>query len=308
MGQVSPLTSAAFVRLLKKDMREVSEDRFKGLRSTIPDYFRVITSDSAWEEWYSVSGFPDIPEFNGKLSYLGVAPGFHTQIEPKEFAAGVETERKFIDDNKWGVLRNHATGLIDAMGRTRDKAAAEPWNYAFSSAFSYMTSEEGVSMCSSSHTTKAGTSTSSGFDNSGTSALSKTSLAATWLAMRQFRSDISERIEMSDNFALIVPDTLGDTAMTIVGTPSGYDTAASDKNMQYGRYKVMRNMRLDDYSTTNWFMVNVDLMKQFMIWIDRISAETDTIVDFETKSVKHSIYGRWGYGHIDWRHCYGHVV
>lgn len=308
MGMVSPLTSAAFVRLLKKDMREVSEKRFNDLPSTIPQYYRVLTSDNAWEEFYSVSGLQDIPEFNGKLSYLGVAPGFHTQIEPKEYAAGVETERKFIDDNKWGVLRNHATSLIDAMARTRDKAAASIFNYAFSTAFSYMTSEEGVSMCSSSHTTKSGTSTSTGFDNAGTSALSKTSVAATWLAMRQFRSDISERISMSDNFALVVPDALGDSAEVIAGTVKSLDTAAGDINPQYGRYKVMRNMRLDDYDTDNWFMVNVDLMKKFQIWIDRIPAETDTIVDFETKSVKHSVYGRWGFGFIDWRHCYGHVV
>jgi hypothetical protein len=51
-------------------------------------------------------------------------------------------------------------------------------------------------------------------------------------------------------------------------------------NPQYGRYKVFRYMRLDDYDTSNWFMVNKDLMKKYLIWIDRVSQETDTIVDF----------------------------
>jgi hypothetical protein len=308
MGLVSPLNSAAFVRLLKKDMREVSEKKFKDLPSSIPRFFKVLSSDSAWEEFYGVSGLPDIPEFNGKLSYLGRAPGFHNKIEPKEFAAGVTTERKFIDDNKWGVLRNHATSLIESMSRTREKFAARPFNYAFSGTFDFLQSEENVSLCNDSHTTKAGTSTTSGFDNAGTSALSKTSVAATWLAMRMFRDEISQRIEMSDNFALIVPDTLGDTAEEIAGTVKSLDTAEGNINPQYGRYKVERHMRLDEYDTNNWFMVNTDLMKRFLIWIDRIPAETDTIVDFETKSVKHSVYGRWGYGHTDWRWIYGHNV
>jgi hypothetical protein len=55
-------------------------------------------------------------------------------------------------------------------------------------------------------------------------------------------------------------------------------------------------------------MVNVDQMKKFLLWIDRISQETDTIIDFETKAVKHSIYSRWGYGFKDWRWIYGHSV
>jgi len=84
--------------------------------------------------------------------------------------------------------------------------------------------------------------------------------------------------------------------------------AEGNINAQYGRYRVMRYMRLDDYSTTNWFLVNVDLMKKFLIWIDRISQETNTQVDFETFGVKHSIYSRFGYGHKDWRWIYGSEV
>ncbi len=308
MALTSPLTSAKFVRLLKKDMREVSENRFKELPSIIPKYYRVIKGDNAWEEFYNVTGLPDIDEFNGKLTYIGPSPGYHVKIEPKQFAAGVETERKFIDDNKWGVLRDHARGLMEAMVRTREKYAVHVFNYAFSTAFEFMQSEENLSLCNDSHTTKSGTSTSSGFDNAGTSALSKTSAAATWLAMRRFRNDISERIDMSDNFAIIVPDALGDTAEEIAGTVKSLDTADGNINPQYGRYKVERLMRLDDYSETNWFMVNWDLMKKFLIWDDRIPAEIDTLVDFETKSIKHSIYGRWGYGFLDFRWIYGHNV
>ena len=308
MARVSPLNSAAFRALLKKDMYEISENKFNELAQQGRALYRTISSAEAVTEFYEVGGLPDIPEFNGKLSYLGVSPGYWVKIEPREFAAGVITERKFIDDNQWPVLRNHATSLVESNVRTQEKYRARPFNYAFSTAFDFMQSEENLSLCYDTHTTKSGTSTTYGFDNKGTSALDKTSVAATWLAMRQFRNQDSERIEMSDNYMLVVPDTLGDAAEEIAGTQKSLDTVEGNINPQYGRYKVMRYMRLDDYDTNNWFMVNVDLMKKFLIWIDRISQETDTIVDFETKAVKHSIYSRWGYGWKDWRWIYGHSV
>lgn len=304
----SPLTSSKFVRLLKKDLREVSENTYNDLPKQGEQFYRMIDSSMAQEEFYDVSGLPDVPEFNGQLSYYGQAPGYHTKIEPKEFAMGHQTQRKFIDDNQWGVLRDTSSAMTRALVRTKEKYRARPFNYAFSSAFDFMQSEEGLSLCNSSHTTKSGTSTSSGFDNAGTSTLSKTSVATTWLAMRQFKDSISERIEMDDSFALIVPDTLGDTAEEIVGTKKGLNTTEGNVNPQEGRYNVVRYMRLDDYDTNNWFMVNWMLMKKFLVWINHTANDYNNTVDFETFALKHSIYSRFGYGFLDWRWIYGHQV
>lgn len=308
MARTSPLNSATFRKLLREDLDIVAENKFAELNRQGEQLYKVISHDKATYEYYEVGGFPDIPQFNGKLSYVGKAPGYWTKIEPQEFAAGSITERKFIDDNQWGVLRDNTSGLVTALGRTQEKYRARPFNYAFSTAFDFMQTEENLSLSNDSHTTKSGASTSSGFDNKGTSAMDATSVAATWLAMRRFRDMDGERIEMSDNFAIICPDALGDTAETIAGTVKGLDTASGDINPQEGRYRVVRYMRLDDYSTTNWHMVNWDLMKRFLVWINRIPYESDMIVDFETKSVKHSIYSRWGYGWFDWRFIYSHNV
>ena len=304
----SPLTSAEFVRLMKNDLREVSDGEFKAMPSLIPTLYRVLSSQQASEEFYGVTGMPDVPTFNGKLTYLPSYPGYYTKIEPKEFAAGRVTERKFIDDNQYSVLTNNAKGLVRSMARTREKYAARPFAYATSTAFDFMESEEGVALASDSHTTKSGTSTSSGFDNLGSSALSKTSLAATWLAMRRFRDPISERFEMDDSYTVIVPDALGDTLEELVKTPKSLDQAEGNINPQEGRYAILRYLRLDDYDTNNWMMVNRTLMKEALLWIDRVSNESNTMVDFETFQVKHSIYGRWGFGFKDWRWMYYHAV
>lgn len=302
------MTSSQFTRLLDKRLREVSERAFKELsEGKIELLYKVLNTVSAFEEFYEIGALPDIPEFNGDLSFMSVTPGYYTKVEPKEFAGGVLFERKLLDDKKYNVLDNAAAMLAEAAARVREKYGVRPFAYAFSSSFDFQTSEEGVSLCSTAHTTKTGVSTASGFSNSGTSALSKTSIAATRLLMRRFKNDIGERINIEPDI-LLVPDSLADTANEIVGTPFGYDTAAQDKNMQAGRFKVIPYLRLDDYSTKNWFMIDGRLMKRFLLWLNRIKPEVNNQIDFNTFQIKHSIYFRIGAGFTNWRFIYGHNV
>ena len=303
----SPLDSMSFVRLLDKRLREVSEGKYSDLPSMIDKLFRMESSDSAWEDFYNVGSLQDVPEFVGSLDFLGRNPGYHTRIEHKEYALGMKIERKLIDDKKYAVLDSFAGNLGESAWRTREKKGVRAFNLAFSTAFDYMTSEEGIALCGS-HSTKSGTSTTSGFDNSGTTALSKTAVAATRLLMRKFKNDISERIEVGDDLALVVPDALADTASEIVGTPLGYNTAGKDKNMDYGRYEVIPYLRLDDNDANNWFMVWKTQMKKDLIFMDRMKPEFKMTVDFDTYQIKHAVYMRMSYGFIDWRWVYGHLV
>ena len=303
----NPLTSAQFVRLLDKRLREVFEDKFKTLPTMIPQLYREFPSDSAFEEFYEIGALPDIAEFSGKLEYISPSPGYYTKIEPKEYAGGVMFERKLLDDKKYSVLDGRSQMLAESAARVKEKLGVRPFAYAHSSAFDFMNSEEGVALCSSSHSTKSGTSTTNGFNNTGTSALTQTSVAATRLLMRKFRNDISERINIEPD-TLIVPDNLADKAMEIVGTDKGLYSAEGTINVQKGRFKVIPFLRLDDYDTNNWMMVDSSLMKRFLVWINRINPEPNNTIDFETFTVKHSVYMRVGNGFLDWRWIFGHAV
>lgn len=300
-----------FVRLMDSRLKSVMEDRkkYNELKTMIPTFYKMETSDSAWEEYTSISGLPDIPRFNGRMTTLSVSQGFIYRIEPAEFGAKVVSQRKLIDDNKYPVLRNFGTQLVDSMYRTREKYGVKTFGNATSTAFDFMVSEEGVALVSTAHLTKVpNISTASGFSNSGTSAMSKTSVAATWILMRQFKADNGERFEGSDNFAIVCPINKGDHAREIVGTAKGLDTAEGNINPQYKRYQVIEYPLLDNYSTTSWYMVNLDLMKEDLIWLDRIKPETNSNIDFNTLVTEQSVYSRWGYGHRGWRWVYGHTV
>lgn len=303
----NPLTSSQFVQLLDKRFTSVAEDIFKDIPPMIDTLYNRQGSDSAWEEYFEIGSLGDIPEFNGKIEYLSIAPGYTTKIEPKEYAGGLQFERKLLDDKKWPVLDGRVAQLTKSAMRTMDKIAVRPFVYAFSSAFDFMTSEEGVALCSDSHTTKSGTSTSTGFDNAGNSALDKTSIAATRLLMKGFRNDISERIPIEPD-TLIVPSNLYDTAMEIMGSDKDPENANNTINVQKGRFKVIEYPRMDDYDTNNWFMVDSSMMKQFLFWIDRISPESQNTVDFETFIWKFSIYFRIACGFTNWRWIFGHQV
>jgi len=304
----TPVHSSQFIRLLDERLREVAENKYADLPKYRDMFYRMLPSDSAFEEFYEVGSLQDIPEFNGKVTYLGVAPGYHVQIEHKEFSAGTAIERKLIDDKKYNVMDDRAAGLMESADRTMDKYAVNIFNGAFSAAFDFMTTEEGLALCSNSHTTKAGTSTSSGFDNLATGALNKTNLAAARLQMRLFRNDISERINVGDDLALVVPDALADTAYEIVGTPNGLYTAELTKNMHYQRYEVIPCLRLDDDDTNNWFLVWKSQMKKDLVWSDRIKPEITTHIDKETFNVKTIVYFRFSYGRLGWRWILGSQV
>jgi phage major head subunit gpT-like protein len=212
-------------------------------------------------------------------------------------------------------MDNRVGMLTESAHRVQEKIGVRPFANAFSAAFDYMTSEEGVALCSSSHTTKSGTSTASGFSNAGSSAISKTSIAATRILMRKFRNDISERIEINPD-TILVPDNLYDTACEAVGYDprSGANSERDPDSAHYGKINIARGikvipyLRLDDYDTNNWFMLDSAKMKEYLVWINRIKPEFQMQTDFETFTIKNSIYFRVANGFLDWRFCYGHNV
>ncbi|MFA6063974.1 MAG: hypothetical protein WC736_15405 [Gallionella sp.] len=300
----SPITKGDFQGLLDLRLTKVWDEEAKKpeLKGMIDQLFTVKSSDSAFEESFYTTGVGDIPEFNGKITYLPVYPGWHKRAEHKTFSAGIQVEREIMDDKKYPVLDDNAKKLLRSSSRTREKWASRIFTNAPSTAFDFQTNEEGVGLASSAHLTRAtDVSTSTGFDNTSTSALSKTSAAALRIKMKKFRTDIGERFEMSDNFGLLVPDSLVDTALEISGSQLDPDSANNKINPSYQRYKVIPYSRMEDSDINNWAMVNLDLMKDNLTLFDRIKAELKNTIDFDTYMILQAVYFRMSVMVDDWR-------
>lgn len=307
----SPLVSGDFARLIDTFLRDVANDQkeYRDLESMIPKLYNMKTSTRAFEEHLSVSQLGDLPKFTGQLSYLPRYSGFLTKVEHAEYAGGVQSERKLIDDEQYGVLSDNAAGLMDSAERTKEKIGVRPFAFATSAAFDFMTTDEGKPLASTTHLSRSGADTSTGFSNAGTSALDPASLAATRLLMKQFRTDIGERFTTSNKWAIIVPDTLESTAYEIVNTKAGLYSAEGTVNREAAiGYTVIPYPRLDDFSTKSWGLVDIEAMKKALAWYDRVAPEYDHTIDFETKSIKHSVYMRCSYAWTSWRWIYWHTV
>jgi hypothetical protein len=296
-------TSSSYQKLLVEGIKEVEErafieeyERFNARK----ELYREVSSDKAFEEFYSVSSLGDIPKFNGKLEALTRSPGYLYRIEPCEFAAKEQWERKFVDDNQYDVINDDAEELARSMARTINKYCAYPFWYATSTQNEFMTTEEGVSLASSSHTNKTGASTTTGFSNIVTTALSPTALASARLLGNNIKNDKGQRI--GHNFdTLLVPRALEQKAWEITQTATGLYSGEGTKNFYQNKFKVMVWDLLDDNDTNNWALIDSTQMKKDLLFIPRVEPEFEANHDFETKVTSSSVYSRFGLGYKGWR-------
>ncbi len=298
-------TSSKYQHLLVKGaIKEVAERAYKEEHEKFnvrKEFYRDVPLDMAYAEFYGVNGLGNIPKFNGKLEALARTPGFLSRFEPIEYAAKEMWERKFLDDKQFDVMSDDSSELGRSAARTINTSCAAPFVYATSAALEYMTyNEEGVALVSSSHTTKSGASTTTGFSNTAALALTPTNLATVRLQGANLKDANGYRI--GTNFdTIIVPNALAQTAFEITGTDKGLYSAEGTTNYWNGKYKVIVWNLLDDYDTNDWYMVDSAMMKKMLIFLTKVEPEFKSNLDFETFVTSISVYFRHGLAYKDWR-------
>jgi phage major head subunit gpT-like protein len=304
-----PAVSTSFADLLNPRMKKIFNDRWSQLSDRISDFYAMKSgSDAPTKDTYvmsEVGTFGDISEFTGTVSYDDVFQGYDSTLTHKEYSGGFQIERKLFDDDLFSIIDGKPSGLATALNRTRQKHGASLYNNAFSLDTTWLTHTEGVALCSNSHTTASGASTTSGFDNLITAALSAVSVTAARIQMRGFRGDRAERISIVPD-KLIIPVDLYQTAYEIVESMGWPENANNAANVHKGAYKVVDWEYLDDVN--NWFMVDSGLEKEHQIWVDRVKAEFGMAEDFDTFIGKWRLYARYSLGWNNWRHLLGAQV
>jgi hypothetical protein len=301
MGE-SPFTSSQAVKLLDKNISKFYWDRYKGMDLIIDKLYDRIKSKKAWEEFQSVGSLPDPQLFNGVIQMQNFSMGYHTKIVPLEYAGGFILERRLIDTDQSGIVKKLPQQLAIAANRKMNKIAHEPFIYPDSAAFTFMTSEEGVALCSNSHTTKtADVSTSSGFDNLATYGFDATNLEALRIQGLGFRDDIGERIQT--NFDTIIHgSSLAADVWEVLNSTGKTGDNLNNANFQKGRWKSIELPMLDDYSSTGWGIVDSNAMKDALIWVDAVPLEFNTPpLDYDHMMRKYQDYFVCAYGFVDWR-------
>ena len=308
---MNPMEQARFQELVRKGWDKVTGEateelhQKESLRETL---YSKMGADSAYYEKYGVSGLPDIPRFDGVMRYIDVSPGYGVRIEPDEFAAGVELERKLWENNLYNVMKDWPREFAVASHRTKEKSAIKGYANLNSAAFDFMPwNEEGVPIASTAHTTKndyVNTTALGGYSNLGTSAFNPTSVEATRILMKGFRGLNGELLAVNPD-GLIGPTTLDKAFEEVTATPLGLYDATHTVNVQHNRkWDWKTSQYFNDYSSKNWIMVDWGLLKKLAVWITRIEDEGGAKIDFETFRLKFSTYSYYGYGFLGWQAFY----
>ena len=301
----NPMTSAQFGDLLAPDFRRIFFERFGSRPSMLGELFSFDTSTKEAEKDSQIGTMPDVGQFFGTVPYQGMSQGYDVTYTHLEFSQGAQVQRKLFDDDQYRIMNTRPAGMASAAFRTRETHGARIFNNAFSNDTFFFNHTEGLSLCNDSHTTTSGASTTTGFDNLVTTALTATNLTTAVIAMQDFRGDQAERTDPVPD-TLLIPPNLYETAYEIIKSQGKVDTAQNNPNVHFGQYKIIVWNYLTD--TNNWFLIDSTMMADMLTWFERIPLEFGQIEDFDTFVAKYRSYMRYSLGWADWRFILGAQV
>lgn len=300
------LINGSFADLLDPRFDEIFDTDYTSVPDMLEQFYETKTGTLLTERWSQIGALPDMTEFTGTVSYNDVSQGYDTTATFKEFAQGIQVERKLVEFDQFDIIMNKPKALAESVRRRRETDAMRPFNNAFSVDTFFYTNTEAVAMCSNSHTTTSGASTTTGFDNYVTTAMSATAVAALRIQMIKHRNDQGQVISIEPD-TLFYPVDLYEQAYEIVGSSGKVDTALNNPNVHEGKYKTMQSIRLTD--TNNWWMMDAKMMKRWGLkWRDKVKGEFGMVEDFDTIVGKWRAYCMWTNSHVDWRFVSGAEV
>lgn len=298
-----PHTAGAFGDLVDPRVKQLFYDTYKEQPSKREKFYRIETSQDQYETASRVGALPNFTQFAGQVTFQEQFQGYDTTATHVQWASGMQIERELYDDDRHGIWERRPTALAKAAARTIEEHAARIFNMAFQVDTMFYSNSEAVSLCSNSHTTTAtDTSTASGFDNLVTSPLSAAAVAAMYIDMVQFRDDRANRILIEPNM-LVIPVNLYDIAYEITKSMGKPGTANNDVNVHEGMYEVVRWNYLTD--ANNFFMVDTQLMKESLVWFNRVPLEFAFAEELENIVAKWRAYMRYSLRYDDWRWVHG---
>lgn len=256
----SPLTYAEFSDILDPRFREVWDGLFEQGPNLVSMLHTKLTPTQMTERVTALTGMGLFSEFIGTLSYDGPDQGYDAYSTAKQYAKAMTIQRMLVEYEQFGVVEEMFGLLARSAFDSYNEEAIQTLVQGFVTDSGY-THTEGVAFFSDSHTSpRSGVSTTTGFDNLTTAALSPTALKAIRIQAWRFKQDHGQPV---DNFTLdtiIGPPDLTDRVSEIVKTVDGLDKVEGNANILKGEFNYIALPRLTD--TNDYFVVNMAALKK----------------------------------------------
>jgi len=248
------MISENFGDLLDPRFRKIYDEEYEeNIKDGVKDLLYT-TINPGKRDNYKVSGvgaMGDMEEWGGSVTYDDFVQLYDTTIEFTQFVTGFKVERKLADDELFGIMDGRPRQMAISVARTREKKAASPFNTGFTATASTSTDisgGDGVPLFSSSHPYSPEDATT--YDNSGTDAISATSIEATRrIGLRDIPNDRGEMLNVNYD-TIICTSVLQQKVWEIIKSDKIVDSAYNNKNFHQGRYDMIVWDRLSD--SNNW--------------------------------------------------------
>lgn len=266
-----------------------------------PDLFDRETSDKAYEEDVEITGFGLAPVKNEGTSivYDTETQGVVSRYTHIAYALGyIVTYEELRDDLYEAVSKRRAQALAFSMRQTKENVAANIFNRAFNSSYTF---GDGATLISSTHPTANGNQS-----NVLTTAadLSEVALEDLLIQVMQTQNNRGLRISNMPQ-SLHVPTQLYYEANRILKSVLQNDSANNAINVLKATNALPKGIKVNHYftSATAWF-VRTNIPRGLTIF-EREAVSFDQDNDFDTKNAKAACYERYSVGVTDWRNVYG---
>ena len=308
-----------FGELLEPKLRKLFYETYDEVPEQFSKIYHMNTSKKAKETDYGMGAMTAWNEFGSSttavtgattmpsVEYVTIPAGLERTYVHKEFARGFMVERKFADDEQYGVIEKMPKDLARAGRYQVEGNAISILNNAFSKDVGGAGKSaiyDAKSLIAADHpilnataTTAFGTGICS---NLITGALSDTTIKQALTMGRRQCDEAGKLIQMNFD-TLIVPPDLEFLAMELIKSSQKVGTTDNDINSIQGRLKIVVMDFLTDSDA--WFIQDSKRHGLNFFW--RVKPEFDRDKDFDTLCSKYKGYMRYSYGCSDFRGLIG---
>jgi len=265
------------------------------------ELFNTESSDQSYEEDVQVKGFGLAPvkEEGGGIRFDSEVQGFVTRYTNVAYALGyIVTYEELKDGLYETVSKRRSESLAFSMRQTKENVAANVYNRAFNSSFTF---GDGKELLATDHPSAAGD-----WSNELATAadLSEASLEDLTIQIMQAKNDKGLRISLMPQSLHVAPSEWYN-ANRILKSVLQNDTANNALNVLKSTNAIPKGIKVNHYFTDPdaWFVrTNVpNGLKHF----EREAVSFTQDNDFDTKNAKAACYERYVFGVTDPRALYG---
>lgn len=315
-----------FAPLLEPKLRKVFYETYQEIPSQFDKVFHIKKSKKAKETDYRIGAMRPWQMFGSgasstykttttggttvvtpypSIQYQTIPPGAENVYVHEEFADGFIVERKFIDDEQYGVIEKMTKDLARAGRAKVEMDAAQFVADGFTDDVSESTGDptkaiyDGEALFSANHPLLNSNGTVS---NLITTKLSVEGLKEASTMMRGMVDEAGKKVGFRAD-TLIVTAKNEWLAKELLNSTHLPGTDFNDVNVMNNKYKLLVWDYLGDIDDDLWILM--DSKRHELNWFWRFKPEFGREKDFDTFVQKYKGYMRYSYGASDWRGIIG---